>query len=115
MFLLRAVKLRYGSHGFTSFRRKSYSGFLCSEKNPSTPAGFEPAKLGSSGEYYNHGTTGVDIHVISGATRLKVPTDDVPTVCAYTVISPSMKRKAGYFSVHHPVSGAARQVDLVKS
>ena len=29
-------------------------------KNPSTPAGFEPANLGSSGEYDNHGTTGVD-------------------------------------------------------
>ena len=24
------------------------------------PAGFEPANLGSSGEYDNHGTTGVD-------------------------------------------------------
>ena len=29
-------------------------------KNPSTPAGFEPANLGSSGEYDNHGTTGVN-------------------------------------------------------
>ena len=29
-------------------------------KNQSTPAGFEPANLGSSGEYDNHGTTGVD-------------------------------------------------------
>ena len=29
-------------------------------KNPSTPAGFEPANLGSSDEYDNHGTTGVD-------------------------------------------------------
>ena len=26
-------------------------------KNPSTPAGFEPANLGSSGEYDNHCTT----------------------------------------------------------
>ena len=26
----------------------------------STPAGFEPANLGYSGEYDNHGTTGVD-------------------------------------------------------
>ena len=29
-------------------------------KNPSTPAGFEPSNLGSSGEYDNHGTTRVD-------------------------------------------------------
>ena len=28
-------------------------------KNPSTPAGFEPANLCSNGEYDNHGTTGV--------------------------------------------------------
>ena len=42
------------------FRRKKYSGFLRSEKNPSTPAEFEPANLGSSGEYDIHGTTGVD-------------------------------------------------------
>ena len=33
-------------------------------KNPSTPAGFEPANLGSSGEYDNHGTPGVDIHIV---------------------------------------------------
>ena len=30
---------------------------LC--KNPSTPVGYEPANLGSSVEYDNHGTTGV--------------------------------------------------------
>ena len=29
-------------------------------KNPSTLAGFEPVNLGSSGEYDNHLTTGVD-------------------------------------------------------
>ena len=29
-------------------------------KNSTTPAGFEPANLGSSGEYDNHETTGVD-------------------------------------------------------
>ena len=39
------------------FQRNSYSGFLRSEKNPSTPAKFEPANLGFSGEYDNHGTT----------------------------------------------------------
>ena len=38
--------------------RKSYSWFLRSEKNPSTPAGIEPGNLGSSGEYDNHWTTG---------------------------------------------------------
>ena len=31
-----------------------------SGKNPSTPAGIEPAKLGSRGEYDNHWTSGVD-------------------------------------------------------
>ena len=30
-------------------------------KNPSTSAGFEPANLGSSGEYDNHWTTGIDL------------------------------------------------------
>ena len=44
-----------------SFLRKLYSGFLLSEKNPSTSAGFKPVNLGSSGEYDNHGTTGVDV------------------------------------------------------
>ena len=29
-------------------------------KNPSIPVEFEPANLGSSGDYDNHGTTGVD-------------------------------------------------------
>ena len=33
-------------------------------KNPSTLAGFEPANLGSSGDYDNHGTTGVKARVI---------------------------------------------------
>ena len=34
--------------------------FYALKKNPSTPAGFEPANLESSGEYDNHVTTGVD-------------------------------------------------------
>ena len=42
------------------FRKKSYSGFLHSKKNPSSPAGFELENLGSSGEYDKHGATGVD-------------------------------------------------------
>ena len=33
--------------------------FYALKKNPRTPAGFEPANLGSSGEYDNHWTTGV--------------------------------------------------------
>ena len=49
-----------GSTTIYSFRRKSYSGFLRYKKKWSTPAGFEPANLGSSGEYDNHWTTGVD-------------------------------------------------------
>ena len=32
-------------------------------KNPLTPAGFEPANLGSSGESDNLGTTGVDLKI----------------------------------------------------
>ena len=34
--------------------------FYALKKNRLTPAGFEPANLGSSGEYDNHRTTGVD-------------------------------------------------------
>ena len=45
-----------GPTALLPFLRKSYSGFLRSEKNPSILAGFEPANLGSSGEYDNHGT-----------------------------------------------------------
>ena len=37
--------------------------FYALKKNPSTPARFEPANLGSSGEYDNHWTTGVDAHI----------------------------------------------------
>ena len=48
--------------GLLPLRRKSYSGFLRSEKNPSTPAGIEPANLGSRGEYDNHWTTGIDVY-----------------------------------------------------
>ena len=47
-----------GPTAFLPFRRKLYSGFLHSEKNPLTLAGFEPANLGSSDKYDNHGTTG---------------------------------------------------------
>ena len=38
----------------------SHTRDFCALRKPSTPAGFEPANHGSSGEYDNHGTTGVD-------------------------------------------------------
>ena len=37
--------------------------FTLWKKNPSTPAGIEPANLGSRGESDNHWTTGVDINI----------------------------------------------------
>ena len=49
-----------GLKALLPFRRKSHSGSLRSEKNPSTPAVIEPANLGSRGEYDNHWTTKVD-------------------------------------------------------
>ena len=58
------------------FRRKSYSGFLHSEKNPSTPAGIEPANLRSRGEYDNHWTTGVDVFNLLAIIRLPVAVYD---------------------------------------
>ena len=39
--------------------RSHIQDFFTLWKNPSIPAGIEPANLGSSGEYDNHGTTGV--------------------------------------------------------
>ena len=42
------------------FQRKSYSGFLCSEKI------LDPANLESRSEYDNHWTTGVDPGDVSG-------------------------------------------------
>ena len=38
----------------------SHTQDFYAQKKPSTLAGFEPANLGSSGEYDNHWTTGVD-------------------------------------------------------
>ena len=49
-----------GPTALLPFRRKSYSGFLRSEKKTSTQAEIEPTNLGSSGEYDNYWTTGVD-------------------------------------------------------
>ena len=49
-----------GPTALLPFRRKSYSGFLLSEKKYIDPKGIEPANFGSRGEYDNHLTTGVD-------------------------------------------------------
>ena len=59
--LLRAANLRHGTHGFTSLLKEFILRIFKLWKNPSTPAGLEPANLGSSGEHDNHGTTGVDV------------------------------------------------------
>ena len=56
---LRAVNLQHGTHGFTSLPKEVILWIFTLWKNQSTPAGFEPANLGSSGEY-NHWTTGID-------------------------------------------------------
>ena len=58
--LISAVNLRDGTNGFTSLPKEVILRIFTLWKNPSTPAGFEPASLWSSGEYDNHGTTGVD-------------------------------------------------------
>ena len=58
--LLRAVNLRHGTHGFTSLPKEVILRISTLWKNPSTPAGIEPANLGSRGEYDNHWTSGVD-------------------------------------------------------
>ena len=59
--LLRAVSLRHILHGFSSLPKKVILKiFTLWKKNPSSPAGFEPANLGSSGEYDNLCTTRVD-------------------------------------------------------
>ena len=53
--------LQHGTHGFISLPKEVILRIFTLWKNPSTPAGFEPANLGSSGVYDNHGTTGVDL------------------------------------------------------
>ena len=55
------VNLRRGTHGFTCLPKEIILRIFTLWKNPSTPAGFEPTNLGSSGEYDNHGTTVVDL------------------------------------------------------
>ena len=59
MFFFRALNLRHGTYGFTSLPKEVILRIFTALKiNPSTPAGFEPPNLGSSGEYDNHGITG---------------------------------------------------------
>ena len=67
-----------GPTALLPFHRESYSEFLHSEKIVPTPAGFEPANLGSSGEYDNHGTTGVEyeFQIFLPDTVLKVKKRD---------------------------------------
>ena len=59
--LLRAINLRHGTHGFTSLPKEVILRSFTLWKTIDHPARFEPANLGSSGEYDNHGTTGVDV------------------------------------------------------
>ena len=54
------VNLRHGTHDFTSLPKKIILGFLRSEKMPRSRPGLNSRNLGSSGEYDNYGTTGVD-------------------------------------------------------
>ena len=61
-FMCRKSNLRHGAHGFTSLPKEVILRiFTLWKKNPSIPAGYEPANLGSTGEYDNHGTTGFDM------------------------------------------------------
>ena len=46
--------------GFTSLLKEVILRIFTIWKNPSTPAGFEPANLASNGEYDNHWTIGAD-------------------------------------------------------
>ena len=47
-----------GPMALLPFRRNHDQDFYALKKNSSTPAGFESANLGYSGEYDNRGTTG---------------------------------------------------------
>ena len=57
---LDSFTLRHGTHDFASLPKEVILRIFTLWKNQSTPAGFEPANLGSSGEYGNDGTTGVE-------------------------------------------------------
>jgi hypothetical protein len=49
--------LRRGTDGFTSPQKESVLRIFIALKNPSSSAGFEPAKIGSSDKHANHLTT----------------------------------------------------------
>ena len=49
------------THGFTPLPKEVVLRIFSSKKILSTTDGFESVNLGSSGEYDNHGTTGVDV------------------------------------------------------
>ena len=56
--LISAVKIRLGTNGFASLSKEVRILRL-------TPAGIEPANLGSSGEYDNHWTTGSTLMTVT--------------------------------------------------
>ena len=63
-FPCRKYTTRDPRHNFPS--EGSHTQDIYALKHPSTPAGFEPNNLGSSGEYDNHRTTGVDrLHCVA--------------------------------------------------
>ena len=49
--LLRAVKLRHGTDGFTSPPKEGVLSIFFRPKNPTASAGFEPANLGTKGQH----------------------------------------------------------------
>jgi hypothetical protein len=49
--LLHALNLRHGTHSFTSLPNEGVLRILFALKNPNASAGFEPANLGSKGQY----------------------------------------------------------------
>jgi hypothetical protein len=51
--LLYTTKLRHGTDGFTFHPKEGVPRIFCL-KNPTTPAGFEPANLGTRGQHANH-------------------------------------------------------------
>ena len=49
--LLHAVNLRYGTNGCTSLQKEGVLRIFFALKNPTAPAGFEPANLGTKGQH----------------------------------------------------------------
>ena len=48
---LRAINLRHGTNGFTSIPKEGVLRIFFALKNPTPSAGFEPANLGTKGQY----------------------------------------------------------------